>query len=137
MVDGDRRAVRLSDSATDIRLQAVTLEPGSADLGETCQSLVTSQQAQFTEVSRQLVVPIGAGAVSGSAVNCGFSGVRTDDATPNIVTFTLVSRASDSHILLLRHTVPTGMTSSAPAMAQLNAMSCEASSGFGVALPLC
>lgn len=136
-IEGDRRAVRLRQDATDARMQAVTLEPGASDLAASCESLVTLQQAQFTEVSRQLVVGMGVDSSLGTAARCGFSGTRTSDGVNNTVTFTLVMRASDSHILLLRHTVPDTVEAKVLGVAQLNAMTCGASTSFGVPIPLC
>lgn len=136
-IENSRRAVRLSQQATGARLQAVTLEPSGQGLGASCGSLVDLQQTQFTDVTPQLVVPIGVDVELGSAVRCGFTGVRSSDGTPNTVTFTLVSRAVDSHVLMMRATVPENPADETPAVAQLTVMTCEANSSFGVALPLC
>lgn len=136
-IEDDRRAVRLKQDATDARLQAVTLEASPSDLASSCESLVTLQQAQFTEVTRQLVVGMGVDSALGTAARCGFSGTRTSDGVNNTVTFTLVMRTSDSHILLLRHTVPDTVEAKVIGVAQLNAMTCGASSSFGVPIPLC
>ena len=136
-IENSRRAVRLNQQDTDIRLQAVTLEPSGQELGASCGSLVDFQQAQFTDVKRQLVVPVGVDAGRGSAVRCGFEGIRTSDGVTNTVTFTLVSRAVDSHVLMLRTTVPEQSAEESPVIAQLNAMTCATSTSFGVALPLC
>ncbi|MEO7588896.1 MAG: hypothetical protein ABIS84_12810 [Arachnia sp.] len=137
VIEDGRRAVRLSNDTTDARLQAVTLNPGDSDLSASCASLVDLQQAQFTEVTRQLVVPIGVDAASGTGVRCGFTGVRASDGVANTVAFTLVSRVADAHVLMLRTTVPQDVESDSPAVQQLGAMSCEASDSFGVTLPLC
>lgn len=137
LIEEDRRAVRLSDQDTDARFQAVTLLPGDAELAQSCSSLVDLQQTQFNDPTRELVVPVGTNAAAGSGVRCGFSGERTSDGVANTVIFTLVSRTSDSHVLMLRTTVPADLPSDSPAIGQLNAMSCQASESFGVALPLC
>ncbi|RMB60026.1 hypothetical protein EAX62_09945 [Tessaracoccus antarcticus] len=137
LIEDGRRAVRLSHDRTDARLQAVTLNPGDSDLSASCGSLVDLQQAQFSDVTRQLVVPIGVEASAGTGVRCGFTGVRSSDGIANTVTFTLVSRATDSHVLMLRTTVPQGGASDSAPVQQLGAMSCEASASFGLALPLC
>lgn len=137
MIEEDRRAVRLSDQDTDARFQAVTLLPGDADLAQSCSSLVDLQQTQFNDPTRELVVPVGTNAAAGSGVRCGFSGVRSSDGVASTVIFTLVSRASDSHVLMLRSTVPAAVSSDSPAVGQLNSMSCQASESFGVTLPLC
>lgn len=137
LIEDDRRAVRLSDGDTDARLQAVTLGASSTSLADSCTSLVDLQQTQFTAPTRNLVVPIGVGAAAGSGVRCGFSGVRTSDGVTATVMFTLVSRASDSHVLMLRSTVPGTVPADSPAIGQLTSMSCQASQSFGVPLPLC
>ena len=136
-IENSRRAVRLSQHDTDVRLQAVTLEPSGQELGSSCGSLVDFQQDQFTDVKRQLVVPVGVDAGLGSAVRCGFDGIRTSDGESNTVTFTLVSRAVDAHVLMLRTTVPEQSADASPVIAQLNAMTCATSTSFGVTLPLC
>ena len=137
LIEDGRRAVRLSHAATDARLQAVTLVPEESDLGSSCGALVDLQQAQFTDVTRQLEVPIGVDTKAGTGVRCGFMGVRASDGVPNTVSFTLVRRASDSHVLMLRSTVPKDVATDAPAVRQLGTMTCEASTSFGVTLPLC
>ncbi len=137
LIENARRVVRLSHQATDVRLQAVTLEPSGADISTSCGSLVTTQQAQFTHVTPELMAPIGVDVTLGAAIRCGFAGIRSSDGVPNSVTFTLVTRASDSHVLVLRNTVPDALTGERTGVAQLNAMTCEASGSFGVALPLC
>lgn len=137
MIENARRAVRLSDRATDARLQAVTLEGGAAELTESCISLVDLQHTQFANVTQQLVAPIGVDTAQGSGVRCGFMGERSTDGVATTVTFTLVSRATDSHVLMLRTTVPDSVPSDAVAISQLNAMACQASNSFGVTLPLC
>ncbi len=137
LIEGDRRAVRLSHGASDARLQAVTLVPEATDLSASCTSLVDLQQTQFTDVSRQLVVPIGVDVALGAGVRCGFSGTRSSDGVPTTVTFTLVSRATDAHVLMLRSTVPDAGAGDAEAVLQLNSMSCQASASFGVPQPLC
>lgn len=137
VIEGDRRAVRLSNAATDARLQAVTLVPGTTALEASCTSLVDLQQTQFAEVSRQLVVPIGVDDSLGSGVRCGFSGIRSADGVPTTVTFTLVSRISDAHVLMLRSTTPDAAANNTDMMLQLASMSCEASASFGVPQPLC
>lgn len=136
-IEGSRRVVRLSQQDTDVRMQAVTLEPSGEGLGSACSSLVDFQQAQFADVEKQLVAPIGVDAKLGSAVQCGFSGIRASDGVDNAVTFTIISRASDSHVLMLRTTVPKDSSDASPIIAQLNAMACGASTSFGVSLPLC
>lgn len=137
LIEGARRTVRLSNPTTDARLQAVTLEGGASTLNDACVSLVDLQQAQFTAVTRQLVVPIGVDAAAGTGVRCGFTGERTSDGVANTVTFTVVSRATDAHVLMLRTTLPVAVASDSEAQLQLNSMSCQASSSFGVSLPLC
>lgn len=137
MIENARRTVRLSDPVTDARLQAVTLEGGQGKLTDSCVSLVDLQQTQFVTVTPQLVVPIGVEAAAGVGVRCGFHGERSSDGVGVTVTFTLVSRASDSHVLMLRTTVPDTVPSDAAVVLQLNSMACQASGSFGVTLPLC
>lgn len=137
VIEGDRRAVRLSNAATDARLQAVTLVPEATNLAASCSSLVDLQQTQFAGVARQLVVPIGVDDSLGSGVRCGFSGTRSADGVPTTVTFTLISRVQDAHVLMLRSTTPDAAASNTDMMLQVTSMSCEASSSFGVPQPLC
>ncbi len=136
-IEDSRRAVRLHQQETDVRLQAVTVGPSGQTLTSACAALVELQQSQFTDVEQQLVAPIGVDSAQGSAVRCGFEGTRTDDGVANTVTFTLVERLADSHVLMLRTTVPQPSAGATPVLAQLNAMACGASVSFGVALPLC
>lgn len=136
-IENSRRVVRLSQQDTDSRLQAVTLEPSEQGLGAACTSLMDFQKAQFTNVENQLVTPIGVDATLGSAVRCGFDGTRSSDGVNNTVTFTLVQRTVDSHVLMLRTTVPEGASDAPAVVGQLNGMACGASSSFGVSLPLC
>lgn len=137
VIEGDRRAVRVRHEATDAGLQAVTLVPEATNLSASCTSLVALQQTQFTEVSLQLVAPVGVDVALGTSVQCGFAGVRISDGVPNTVTFTLVNRMSDSHALMLRTTVPKSAAEDTTIRSQINAMTCGASTSFGVALPLC
>ena len=137
MIEDSRRAVRLSNPTTDAQLQAVTLGPEATELSASCRSLVDLQQTQFADVTHQLVVPIGVSNASGDGVRCGFSGIRSSDNIAATVAFTLVTRVSDAHVLMLRSTVPDTATGDAETVRHLNAMSCEASSSFGVQLPLC
>ncbi len=136
-IENSRRVVRLSQPATDVRLQAATLEPSGEPLQSSCSALVDFQQAQFADVTHQLVSPISVDPGLGSAVQCGFNGVRESDGVPNTVSFTLVTRANDSHVLMLRTTVPEQSVDSSTVVAQLSAMTCGASTSFGVPLPLC
>ncbi len=87
-------------------------------------------------MKRQLVAPIGVDGTLGSAVRCGFEGIRISDGLLTSITFTIVSRVADSHVLMLRATVPE-RSMGQPPVAQLNAMTCAASTSFGVPLPLC
>lgn len=137
MIEDTRRTVRLSNLQTDAQLQAVTLGPEATELSASCRSLVDLQETQFANVARQLVVPIGVSSASSDGVRCGFTGVRSSDNVATTVVFTLVSRVSDEHVLMLRSTVPDTTVGDPQTVRHLNAMSCEASSSFGVPLPLC
>lgn len=137
LIENNRRVVRLSHQDSDARLQAVTLEPSEQGLAAACSSLVDFQQAQFTEVENQLATSIGVDGALGSAVRCGFDGTRTNDGVQNAVTFTIVERNVDSHVLVLRTTVPMTSLDAQTVVGQLNAMACGASTSFGVSLPLC
>ncbi len=137
VIEGDRRAVRLRHESTDAGLQAVTLVPEATDLSASCTSLVDLQQTQFNDVSLQLVAPVGVDVAMGASVRCGFAGVRISDGVPNTVTFTLVSRVSDSHALMLRTTVPESVAEDTTIRSQLSTMTCGASTSFGVPFPLC
>lgn len=136
-IEADRRLVRLSDPATDTRYQAVSLIEIQDDLGAACRSLVASQGGAYEVESEQLVAPAGVETALGEGVSCGFSGLRSSDRVPNAVTFFLIRRVSDGHVLMLRLTVPDAVQAGSPARVALTRLNCEASSGFGVSLPLC
>lgn len=137
LIEGDRRMVRLSHSGTDARLQAVTLTATDPDLTASCRALVTTQSEQFDMVEEGLALPMGLDSDLGEGVTCAFSGLRATDQVPNTVTFTLVRRHVDGHLLMLRHTVPDAVDAGDVSRQQLASMSCQASIGFGVPLPLC
>lgn len=137
LIEGDRRMVRLGHSGTDARLQAVTLAATDPDLAASCRALVSTQSEQFAMVEEGLALPMGLDSELGEGVTCAFSGLRVTDQVPNTVTFTLVRRHVDGHLLMLRHTVPDSVDAGDEARRQLAAMSCQASIGFGVPLPLC
>lgn len=136
LIETDRRVVRLSHTDSGASLQVVTLV-ADPDLGESCRALVQSQGEQFAVTSEHLALPVGLDATVGEGVTCGFTGVRTDDGIANSVSFTLVRRASDAHVLMLRQTVPDEVPAGSPARRDLSAMGCEASTGFAAPLPLC
>lgn len=136
LVEGDRRVVRLSDPSSDARLQALTLLQ-DPDLTASCEALVAVQKAQFAVTSEQLARPVGVPAAEGSGVSCGFAGVRSSDGVANTVSFTLLRRASDSHVLMLRTTIPDSIGVGDRPRRDLTRMSCSASTNFGVGLPLC
>lgn len=137
LIEDDRRMVRLSHMGTDTRLQVVSLLVADEDLQASCRALMDTQGDQFALTSEQLALPMGMDASQGLGVTCGFSGVRLSDGHANTVTFSLVRRASDGHVLMLRHTVPDAVPLGDPARRELVTMSCQASTGFGAALPLC
>ena len=135
-IEEDRRVVRLSDTRTDARLQALTLLQDQ-DLTASCAALIAAQKVQFAVTSEQLARPVGVAPESGEGVTCGFAGVRTSDGVANAVSFTLLRRAADAHVLVLRTTIPESVPVGDRARSDLSGMMCQASVGFGVALPLC
>ena len=136
LIEGDRRLVALRQG-DDARLQAVTLVTTDPDLATSCRALITSQARPFTGTAELLTLPIGLDPAIGDGRTCGFTGTRTSDGVPNSVTFTLVRRATDGHVLVLRQTVPDAIALGAAPRHDLTAMTCRASAGFGVPLPLC
>ncbi|MDO5094145.1 MAG: hypothetical protein Q4D79_12180 [Propionibacteriaceae bacterium] len=132
----DRRIIRLSHGETDVRLQVASLTSAGGDLGAACEGLSTSQQEQFSEVTATATVPVGVDPAQGAGYSCGFHGIRTSDGIANTVTFTLLLRVSDGHVLTLRSIVPDSV---GPGVArqELAAMNCTTSLNFGVILPLC
>lgn len=136
LVEGDRRVVRLSEPTSDARLQALTLLQ-DPDLSASCEALMAAQKGQFAVTSEQLARPVSVVAAEGTGVSCGFSGVRSSDGVVNTVSFTLLRRATDSHVLMLRTTIPDAVGVGDQPRRDLTRMTCAASSGFGVSLPLC
>ncbi|TRY19456.1 hypothetical protein FOJ82_00650 [Tessaracoccus rhinocerotis] len=136
LVEGDRRVVRLSDPTSDTRLQVLTLLQDQ-DLAASCEALVAAQKGHFVVMSEQLARPVGVAPEEGTGVSCGFAGVRTSDGLANSVSFTLLRRAADSHVLMLRTTIPDAVGVGDQPRRDLTQMTCAASSGFGVPLPLC
>ncbi len=136
-IEGDRRLVRLRGATDDTRLQVVTLVATDPDLTTSCKALVTSQVSQFTDTTELMTLAIGLAQDVGEGRTCGFTGVRTSDGVPNSVSFTLVRRAGDGHVLMLRQTIPDAVGIDAQSRRDLSRMTCEASAGFGVSLPLC
>lgn len=136
LIEGERRAVRLTDPDSDVRLQATTLGLTPESLEETCQTLTSLQSEAFSGATPAPLAPISA-PEGDQGLSCGFSGVRETDQIPNTVTFILLRRADDGHLLMLRVTAPDSEPVLSPARAELAAMQCEASTAFGVRLPLC
>lgn len=136
LIETDRRVVRLAHDESGASLQVVTLVQ-DPDLSGSCRALVESQGQQYAVTSEHLPLPVGVEASVGEGVTCGFTGVRTADGIANSVSFTLLRRASDAHVLMLRQTVPDDVPAGSRARRDLAAMGCEASTGFGAALPLC
>lgn len=136
LVEGDRRAVRLVEAATDARLQAVT--PGASQQTplQACEALVALQRQAYTGVTTHLVLELSVPG-AGDGVTCGFDGTRSSDEVGNVVSFTLLRRDVDGHLLMLRATTPDAVPPTAEARSQLVGMQCEASRTFGVPLPLC
>lgn len=136
LVEGDRRAVRLVEPATDARLQALTLGASEQTPAQACEALVELQRQAYSGATTQLMLEFSVPG-AGEGVTCGFEGTRTGDGVPNLVSFTLLSREVDGHLLMLRATVPEAVPAAARARTQLVGMQCEASRTFGVRLPLC
>lgn len=137
MVDDSRRLVRLREPVSDIRAQFVTLTSIDDDLNAACQALVKDQSAAYEDVTPALVSPIGLNSTAGSGVTCGFTGTRTSDGVSNTVTFTIVQRSEDEHSLVLRSTIPSTIPADDAKRAALFGLNCEASTSFGLPLPLC
>lgn len=136
LIEDDRRAVRLTETASDARLQAATVAAGQENLNSVCQALVSLQSEAFTDPDAHLSVP-AAVPDGGEGLTCGFEGVRAADGQYAVVSFTLLRRDSDDHMLMLRSTVPNNVPDTSSARADLATMQCEASTTFGVPLPLC
>ncbi|HMR49259.1 MAG TPA: hypothetical protein PKE40_08335 [Arachnia sp.] len=137
IVDGSRRLVRIREPLSDVRAQFVSLTSVGPDLSGACQALIDDQGGNYTNMVPVLPAAIGLATTEGTGVTCGFRGTRTRDAQDNSVTFTLLQRTSDGNSLVLRSTVPASVTAGSPARAALFAINCQASSSFGVPLPLC
>lgn len=137
LVEGERRMVRLSHTDTDARYQAVSLTAADPVLGTSCRALVSSQMDNYEVTGEDLVVAVGVDEEEGEGVSCGFTGIRQSDGVANHITYTLVRRDTDSHVLMLRQTVPESLPAGSEARRDLSAMNCDTTTGFGVALPLC
>lgn len=133
-IDSGRRAIWLQEPTSQVRLQVTTLAD-VPDATQACDDLVTNQAADYTDVSYEPTADISVSQENGSGVTCGFSG-NNAEGIATAVTYTLLTRTSDSHVLLLRSTVPDEQSTSWPRN-QLADMNCQASTSFGVALPLC
>lgn len=139
-IENDRRVIRLSHAETDVRLQVATLPESAGDVAAACEALSLSQQELFTDVTPSPTLGIGVDPAQGSGVTCGFHGTRSGDGVANTVTFTVVLRVSDGHLLSLRSMIPDSLDngpSSEQARGDLAAMNCAASRNFQVMLPLC
>lgn len=135
-VQEDRRVIRVKHPAADVRLQLATLT-GTQNLEQACSDLVTEQSKEYEQVTKNATLSLGLRTSEAAGVSCGFQGARSSDQLPNRVTFTLVERESDQHLLLIRTTIPEEMPDDSPAPAQAAAMICQASTSFGTPLPLC
>ena len=133
-VQNDRRLVRLRDTETDVRIQAVTLTTVTGPLDEACLDLVADHRRLYTGVAEGL--PVGV-AVSGEGegISCNFTGTRVSDGVPAMVEFTLLQRGEAT--LVFRDTIPTAVPVASTAREQLVAMECEAATSFGVAVDQC
>ena len=137
VVDDSRRLVRIREPLSDVRAQLVSLISIGDDLNAACQALVDDQSGAYSQVVPVLPSAIGLSSAEGMGVTCGFRVVRTSDQQHNNVTFTLLRRASDGHSLVLRSTVPSSVNTDSAPHAAFFGIDCEASSSFGVPLPLC
>lgn len=137
VVDGSRRLVRIREPLSDVRAQLVSLTSIGTDLSGACQALIDDQGGNYSNMVPVLPAAIGLTSTEGTGVTCGFRGTRASDAQDNSVTFTLLQRTSDSHSLVLRSTIPASVSADAPASTALFGVNCQASSSFGVPLPLC
>ncbi len=136
-IESDRRVIRLSHGETDVRLQVVSLTSAEGDLNAACEALSASQQEQFSDVTTTPTLSAGVNPDQGAGVTCGFQGTRLSDGVTNTVSFTLLLRVEDGHVLLLRSMIPSTVTPGAVSRQELAAMNCTASLNFGVTLPLC
>lgn len=135
-VQDDRRLVRIQESEADVRLQAVTLTSVTGELDTACEQLITEHEASYSNVATTppFTVPVAPG---GDGYSCGFRGVRASDSQPMTVTFTLLRRSTDDHTLVLRSTVPEGVTADSEAATQLEDITCQAATSFDVDLSRC
>ncbi|MDO5067035.1 MAG: hypothetical protein Q4D96_07135 [Propionibacteriaceae bacterium] len=139
-IEDGRRVIRLSHAETDVRLQVATIADVQGDVAAACESLSAAQQESFTEVTPTPTLGIGIDPAQGSGVTCGFHGTRTGDGVAATVTFTVVLRISDGHLLSLRSMIPDSLEqtpASEQARGELAAMNCAAGRNFQVTLPLC
>ena len=139
-IEDGRRVIRLSHATTDVRLQVATIADVQGDVAAACETLSAAQQASFTDVTPTPTLGIGIDPVQGSGVTCGFHGTRTGDGVATTVTFTVVLRVSDGHLLSLRTMIPDSLAQtpeSEQARGELAAMNCAAGRNFQVTLPLC
>lgn len=134
-----RLVTRLHHTETGILLQVTSVTPKSdlSDLASACTTLSSGQQERFTDITATPAVSVGINQAQGAGVTCGFHGTRVKDNVPNTVTFTLLLRANDSHVLILRNIIPDSVSSGTAARQELAGMNCTVSLNFGVALPLC
>lgn len=137
VVDGSRRLVRIREPLSDVRAQLVSLTSIGTDLSGACQALIDDQDGNYSNMVPVLPAAIGLASAEGTGVTCGFRGIRASDAQENSVTFTLLQRTSDGHSLVLRSTVPASVSADSAARTALFGISCQASTSFGVPLPLC
>ncbi len=139
-IENDRRVIRLSHAETDVRLQVATIAEVQGDVAEACETLSTAQQESFTDVTSTPTLGIGIDPAQGSGITCGFHGTRAGDGVAVTVTFTVVLRISDGHLLSLRSMIPDSLEHSPEserARGDLAAMNCAAGRNFQVTLPLC
>ncbi|MDO5677120.1 MAG: hypothetical protein Q4G35_06390 [Propionibacteriaceae bacterium] len=134
LVQDSRRLVRMSEHATDVRIQAVTLTSVTSPLHDACLELVADHRQSYNNVAEGLPVAVAISG-EGSGVSCNFTGTRTSDNVPTSVEFTLLQRGDIT--LVFRDTIPSAVPDDSPALAQLVEMECRAAEGFGVTVDQC
>lgn len=135
-VQDNRRLVRIRDTDTDARLQAVTLTSVTGGLSAACNDLVADQRSSYEGVNESLAASVPVAPI-GEAITCAFSGTRASDSVAATVTFMIVRRDSDAHSLVLRATVPSSLPADSTAAEQLEESQCGAAQSFGVPLTRC
>lgn len=134
IVQNERRLVRLRETDTDVRIQAVSLTTVTSPLDEACLELVADHRQSYTDVAEGLpvAVPISG---EGEGRSCNFTGTRVSDDVAATVEFTLLQLGDST--LVFRDTIPATVADGSPVLAELVAMECGAAADFGVAINQC